>query len=481
MIEIDLIIIAAYLIIVIGVGIFVGKKKKIESKEDYLLAGRSLPLPIYVAGLSAVVIGGGITTGSAQYAYSLGITGIWLSLLTAISIFLLGFLVTTKLSKMRIFTTNEAVGIFYGKNSRIMSTIVTTIYLFFVGVIQVVAIGTAMSTIINANFMVSMITGAVVILIYLFIGGMWSVAITDICQFTVMTLGIIVIGPIFGLMELGGFSGLAANLPDSYFNIMAMGNERVLGYIMAIIPGYLIGQDIWQRTFSAKNSKVAKTGAIISSFYIILYGAGAVLVGLCLAATGARLENPSSAFATSIMNAVPVGLRGVVLAALIAAILSSANGAILGASSVIYSDIFEAFGKKEVSEKQKVLSLRILSAVIVVFVTIVSLWLKSIVGAIDIAYAYLSGCVFVPLMFALLFKRVSAKAGLFSMSAGFIATTVLMIRSGSTSIAVTIYGMAACAIVFFVTHLFDNNKIETTIEYPEKNKLNIPGDHPLHR
>ena len=84
---IDIIVCIAYFAIVIGVGIFAFRKAK--SKEDFLVAGRSLPLPMFTAAMAAVVIGGGCTIGGTTLAYESGIGGIWVGGMYAISIFLL--------------------------------------------------------------------------------------------------------------------------------------------------------------------------------------------------------------------------------------------------------------------------------------------------------------------------------------------------------------------------------------------------------
>ena len=112
---IDIIVCIAYFAIVIGVGIFAFRKAK--SKEDFLVAGRSLPLPMFTAAMAAVVIGGGCTIGGTTLAYESGIGGIWVGGMYAISIFLLAWLLRTKMSNMRILSTNEGVGIFYGERT----------------------------------------------------------------------------------------------------------------------------------------------------------------------------------------------------------------------------------------------------------------------------------------------------------------------------------------------------------------------------
>lgn len=109
---IDYAVIALYFASLLLVGYI--SLRKAKSGEDYLVAGRTLPMPMFAAAMAAVVIGGGGTLGASELAYNAGIGGVWLSGMYAISVFLLAFLPRTKLSNMRILSTSEGLGVFYG-------------------------------------------------------------------------------------------------------------------------------------------------------------------------------------------------------------------------------------------------------------------------------------------------------------------------------------------------------------------------------
>ncbi len=255
---IDFTIIILYFVGLLSVGFIASRKAK--TKEDYLVAGRSLPLPMFTACMAAVVIGGGATLGGTELAYKSGISGIWLGGMYAISIFLLAWLLNTTMSNMRILSTNEGIGIFYGPHARLVSALVTLIYLFMIAVLQIVGIGTILHTMLGWSSQMSMIVGGAIIVVYLILGGMWAVAFTDIIQFCIMTVGVIILAPIFAINSVGGIEGLSSALPESYFDVTAIGFDRILAYILLLVPGFLVGQDVWQKAFTAKNSRVSKKG-----------------------------------------------------------------------------------------------------------------------------------------------------------------------------------------------------------------------------
>ncbi len=455
---VDYIIIVIYFVGLLGVGFIASRKAK--TKEDYLVAGRSLPLPMFTACMAAVVIGGGATLGGTELAYKSGISGIWLGGMYAISIFLLAWLLNTKMSNMRILSTNEGIGIFYGPQARLVGALVTLIYLFMIAVLQIVGIGTILHTMLGWSSQMSMIVGGVIIVVYLILGGMWAVAFTDIIQFSIMTIGVIILAPIFALNSVGGFEGLHATLPESYFNVTAIGYERILGYILLLVPGFLVGQDVWQKAFTAKNAKVSKNGTLLASGYIFIYAVGTVIIGICLYAVNPSLENTNLSFATAAITFAPAGIRGLILAAALAAIMSTANGGILGSSTVIYNDLLK--DRIKIPADKEILVNRVLAGLVCLLSVVCALWIQSILVALDVAYAYLSGCVFVPLVFAFIFKRISARAGLYSLIASFVTVTAFFIIDGITALTPIKYGILVSAIVFFIINHFDGKKREIT-------------------
>jgi len=453
---IDIAVIFLYFFILLGIGFIALKKAK--SKDDFLVAGRMLPLPMFTACMAAVVIGGGCTLGGAELAYKNGISAIWLGIMYALGVGLLGFFMSTKMANMRILSTNEGVGLFYGQQARLVSALVTLIYIFMIAVLQIVGMGSIINVMFGYSIQTSMIIGGGIILVYLFVGGMWAVAFTDIIQFIVMTVGVIILGPYFALHAVGGFEGLTTTLPSSYFNMTTLGWPRITAYIFLLVPGFLVGQDIWQKAFTAKNPKVAKKGIMLASGYILLYAVGTVILGMCLFALNPGMTDTKLTFATAAVQFMPDGIKGLVIAAALAAIMSTANGGILGSSTVIYNDILTRWVKVE--EKNEIWVNRILVAIVTVLTVIVALWLQSVLVALDVAYAYLSGCVFVPLVAAFVFKRVSAKAGLYALILSFITVTFFFFKDGITALTPIKYGIIVSVLTFFVVSLIDKKREE---------------------
>lgn len=273
---IDYVIIALYFIVIVSVGFVAMRFTK--TKEDYLVAGRRLSFPLFFGCMAALALGGGSTVGSAQLGYEYGFGGIWLNLSIGLGLILAGFLVTSKLSRLRALSVNEVVESSYGPTARIFSSVLTLVYTLTLSVVQVISIGTIINGVLGLNATLSMVLGGGIVIVYTMVGGMWSVTMTDIVQFVVKTIGILILAPLFCISAAGGWDALMAKVPETFLSAGSMGFDKSFAYVVLYVPGLIIGQDIWQRIFTAKNEKVSKRGTIGAGIYSILYAFATVII-----------------------------------------------------------------------------------------------------------------------------------------------------------------------------------------------------------
>ena len=338
---IDYVIIALYFIVIVSVGFVAMRFTK--TKEDYLVAGRRLSFPLFFGCMAALALGGGSTVGSAQLGYEYGFGGIWLNLSIGLGLILAGFLVTSKLSRLRALSVNEVVESSYGPTARIFSSALTLVYTLTLSVVQVISIGTIINGVLGLNATLSMVLGGGIVIVYTMVGGMWSVTMTDIVQFVVKTIGILILAPLFCISAAGGWDALMAKVPETFLSAGSMGFDKSFAYVVLYVPGLIIGQDIWQRIFTAKNEKVSKRGTIGAGIYSILYAFATVIIGMSVAVLLPHLDNSQNSFVTGIATFLPVGVRGLVLAAAMAATMSVSSGTILASSTILYNDLFLRF------------------------------------------------------------------------------------------------------------------------------------------
>lgn len=474
---IDYVIIALYFIVIVSVGFVAMKFTK--TKEDYLVAGRRLSFPLFFGCMAALALGGGSTVGSTQLGYEYGFGGIWLNLSIGLGLILAGFLVTSKLSRLRALSVNEVVESSYGPTARIFSSVLTLVYTLTLSVVQVISIGTIINGVLGLNATLSMVLGGGIVIVYTMVGGMWSVTMTDIVQFVVKTIGILILAPLFCISAAGGWDALMAKVPETFLSAGSMGFDKSFAYVVLYVPGLIIGQDIWQRIFTAKNEKVSKRGTIGAGIYSILYAFATVIIGMSVAVLLPHLDNSQNSFVTGIATFLPVGVRGLVLAAAMAATMSVSSGTILASSTILYNDLFLRFvrarpratgesrgssGSSGSGGMSEVNVTRAFAALIGVVVMVCSLWINDVLVGIDISYGYLSGCVFVPLVASFVLKRFSPKAGLYALGVSAVVVTGCFLTLGTASSIPIVAGMASGLVTYAGVNLACRKKIASPLD-----------------
>lgn len=462
----DVIVIILYLLVIALVGILGARKAK--TSEDYIVAGRNLNFFMYFGCLAALILGGAATVGTAKMGYESGYAGIWYVTCQGIALALIGIFLAKKISKLKVLTIGEMLGNRYGAEARLISSIVSAIYTVMLTVTQIIAIGSVLNVWIGWDFTVSAIVAGGIVLFYTILGGMWSVTLTDIIQFIIMTVGIFFIMLPLSLHEVGGLSGFVDSVPKEYFHVTQDGGINILKSLLLYTLGIMIGQDVWQRFFTARTVKVSKLGAYAAFGYAFLYAIVVVTIGMCAFIVVPNLDNAQNAFAGIAVEILPAGILGLVLAAVLSALMSTASGTLIASSTLIVNDIIKCFIKPEMSEKQFLRVSRITTTIIGIFSMICALWIQDVLVALDIAFAFLSGALFFPIIFYFFWKRVTAKAVFYSILVSSVAIAIGFFTDGITSIAPIIYGLIASFITITLITLLSKQTNEVSLNQTQQ-------------
>jgi solute:Na+ symporter, SSS family len=273
---------------------------------------------------------------------------------------------------------------------------------------------------------------------------MWSLTLTDIIQFVIMTVGIFALLLPFAVSEAGGFGAMSDALPASYFEPTAIGASTIFTYFLLFFFGLMIGQDIWQRIFTGRDEKVIRRGTIVAGVYCIAYGIVGALIGAAAAVILPQLGNPDEAFSAVVEAVLPTGVIGLVLAAALAAIMSTASAALMASSTILANDLLTLV--RDVPNR--LLATRVTTLVVGAAVVGVSLILNDVVGALTVAYDLLTGALFVPIVLGLLWPRGTGRAAVVSMAVSSVVVVVMMIVSGLYSNDPIIFGLLSSLVVY---------------------------------
>lgn len=451
----DYLIVFIYFAVLIGIGVV--STRKITTESDYLVAGRRLGYGLYVPAMAAVVLGGASTFGSAALGYQYGISGMWLVVMIGLGIVGMGLLFSKKLSQYNIFSVSELLGKRFGNGSRYISAAIMAVYDMMVAVTAIIAIGVMLHSIFGWSETTAILVGGIIVIFYTVLGGMWAVTLTDVIQFWVMTVGLLLLLLPISLVKVGGFQGLQEKVSADFFHIANIGGKQIFTYFLLYFFGMMIGQDIWQRAFTAKNEKTLRNGTVLAGIYCMVYGISLALVGTVASVLIPNLDDPQKALPQLTMEFLPTGMIGLVIAAVSAAVMSTASGTIMASSTLIVNDLI--LGKLQVeNERKKVQLTRWVTVIVGAVSMVIALAIREIIVALDVAYALLSGSIFVPVLAALFWKKVTAKITMAAMIVSAAVVILDLAIEGITSLNAIIYGLISCSIVMGLGVLLESRR-----------------------
>lgn len=462
-------IVFAYIGAMIGIG-FVGRKRA-TSESEFLVAGRRLGPMLYVGTMSALVLGGASTVGGVGLGFEYGISGMWLVVTIGLGICVLSLFFAGRIQRARVYTVSGLLELRYGPGTRTISAIIMMFYAVFLAVTSTVAYGTIFAALFDLERYWAVLLGGSVVIIYSLLGGMWSITLTDFVQFLIQTLGIFFLLLPITLSAAGGLSGMREALPASYFDFGAIGGQSILTYVVVYGFGLLIGQDIWQRVFTARSAGVARWGGLAAGIYCLAYGAAGALVGMAAKVLMPDFanENRDDVFGALVSSSLTPVVAGLVLAAALAAVMSTSSGSLIAAATVANKDLFGRwFAARRTAgadagsgaatpvtpAPESVGGNRWYIVIFGVLVLGLSLLINNVVEALTIAYNILVGGLLVAILGALVFKRGTARGAVASMSAGGLVTIGTMLFQRDLLANEPIYfGLAASLIAYIVVSL----------------------------
>ena len=421
----DISVVLAYALAMLLLGWY--GMRRARNQEEFLVAGRNLGPACYLGTMAATVLGGAATVGTVRLGYVHGLSGFWLCAMLGGGILVLNLFLAKPLLKLRIYTVTQVLERRYTPLARQASAAIMFVYALMLSVVSVLAMGTVIQVLFELPFWSAILLGGSVVVIYSSIGGMWSLTLTDIVQFVIKTAGLMFVLLPICLTRVGGWDALVAKLPASAFALTSIGYDTILTYFLIYFFGILIGQDIWQRVFTARSEGVARVAGSLAGVYCVLYGLVGALIGMCARVLLPDLGDANNAFAAIVRSTLPDGIRGLVIAAALAAMMSTASAGLLAASTTLTEDLLPRLRGGKASTLGMARGFTLLTGLAVLTV---ALLVNDVIGALTLAYNLLVGGILVPLLGAILWSRATTAGALASMLLGSIAAIAFMLKDG---------------------------------------------------
>lgn len=436
--------VGVYLLVSVAIGLYAARR--VNNSSDYANAGRSLPLYIVIATVFATWFGSETVLGIPAKFADKGLRGVIEDPFGAsLCLIFVGLFFARKLYRMNLLTIGDYYKLRYNRTVEIIVSLCIVIsYLGWVAA-QITALGLVFNVlsqgaISNAN---GMMMGAAIVLVYTLFGGMWSVALTDFFQMTIIVTGMLYVAYVVSGMA-GGAQVVIAHAAGAGKLVFwpALTGPELLAFVGAAVTimfGSIPQQDVFQRVMSARTETISMVGAVaggslyfIFAFIPMYLAYSAQLIDPAMFASLIK-DDAQMILPTLILSHTPLAVQIMFFGALLSAIMSTASGTLLAPSITLTENILREF--IPMNDRQLLLTTRVVVVCFTMAVTGFALASQGmpIYEMVGNAYKVPLVGAFIPLVAGLYWPRATTQGALVSVLGGLVSW-LLMERFGADSI-----------------------------------------------
>ncbi|WAH36783.1 sodium:solute symporter family protein [Alicyclobacillus dauci] len=441
---VDYSIIAIYFVFVIGVGFIL--KNRVRTGEDFFLSGRSIPgwitgLAFLSANLGALEIMG-MTASGAEYGW-MTTHFYWIGAIPAmlfLGLYMMPFYYVSKVRSVPEYLKlrfNEATRGVNAVSFAVMTVLTSGISLYSMALIFQVLIGWSLT--------ISILVSAVVVLVYVTLGGLTSSIYNEVVQFFLIWAGLLPI-PLIGMHQLGGWNGMMNRLPAGFGHLWSnlgspSNNPMGIGWLGVVLGlGFVLSFGYWttdflvvQRTLAARNLRAAQNTPIYAAFFKMIVPILVIIPGLIALAVFPKIGHTSGmsynlALPLLISKYYPPGMMGLGLTAMLASFMSGMAGNITAFTTVWTYDIYQAYMHKDASDKHYISMGRwaVLGGVVISIGTAYfAAGFPSVMDYMQTLFSFFNAPLFGTFLLGMFWKRTTAWGGFWGLISGIVGAFLL--------------------------------------------------------
>jgi SSS family solute:Na+ symporter len=435
MTTIDWVVVVLYFLLTFAVAIIATRRAKTrESADGYFLAGRNAGWFIVGASLFASNIGAEHLVGLAGTGAASGVAVAQFEIIAGLVLLLLGWFFVPFYLRSGVFTMPEFLERRYSSGPRMYLAIVSVVSYVLTKISVTIAAG---GIVFEALMGVDFWTGATVVVIatgiYTLFGGLKAVLYTDAMQMFVLLGGAIVV-TILGLDAIGGWDGLRAAVEPARFDLWQPSSHPDFPWTGILFGAPILGIWYWctdqfivQRVLAARNLVEARRGTIFAGFIkqtpLFLFVLPGV-IAYALAQSGQlQLDSADQALPALTVQLLPAGLRGVVVAGMLAALMSSLSAVFNSSATLVTMDLYKHW-RPEATSRQLVVTGQMATVVLVLFglawIPLMKLISGQLYTYLQSVQAYISPPIAAVFLVGLLWPRANAKGAIAALAVGFV-------------------------------------------------------------
>lgn len=342
--------------------------RKVKSAADFTKSGGRAGAWLVCGTIMAALIGGQSTIGTAQLAFSYGISAWWFTVGCALGSLAISLVYGDALRRSGCSTVLEVVGRGFGRKVEITGSVLCSIGIFISVVAQVLSTSALLTTLFPIGFTAAAVIGVAIMTIYVVFGGLWSAGLGGVIKVALLCLTAVV-GAIAVLTLAGGFGnilndihdtlGIIKSTSDPYMNVLARGVMKDLGGAVSVVLGVICTQSYALAIWAAKSTPTARRGGILAACLSVPIGVACVLIGMYMrghyvtadevSALGyvpagmGVIQNSAQAFPRFVVDCIPGLPGGVMLGTMLITTIIAGAGLALGSTTIVVRDVLQRF------------------------------------------------------------------------------------------------------------------------------------------
>ena len=376
--------IAAVLLLIAGVSLYSGKM--VKNAADFTTGGGKIGRWMVCGTIMGSLVGGQATIGTAQLAFTYGMSAWWFTLGSGIGCLVLALVYVKPLRRSGNTTLLQSISKEYGSKAGYLGSLFGSFGLFLSVFAQVISSIALISAIFPVSTLAAALFSVTLMAVFVIFGGVWGAGMSGIVKVILLSIasltgGIVVVvlsggfgaigaslRDLLGGTALGGIQGLgaASDISGRFFSMLARGASKDIGSGLSLLVGVLSTQIYAQSVMSAKSDAEGKRGALLAACLIPFIGACCIMIGLfmrnhyittaeiaSLTAAGEaipaglrELSSTAQAFPVFVVEHLPPLFSGIVLGILFITLLNGGAGLSLGVATILVNDVFKRLSKK---------------------------------------------------------------------------------------------------------------------------------------
>lgn len=447
---VDWAILVVYFIAVLGVG-FLMHKRASTSFKSFFVASRRLTIPVLIGVAMAGWYDSWTIVGLAECGWTMGISIIFIYVVPTGIMRLplalwIGPITRDKIPDY-VVTLPDLVQYFYDKKTKLLAAVVPIFSVLYSAAL-LFAVGDVLHMVSGLPVYLTVVIAGLGIIFYTAMAGLWALAVTDMIQFAVMTVA----AGTLGVGVLTYFGGVAPIWESIHavdpLLLTPLGHNSaldVLAWVISAAALYVNAQS-YQRFGAAKGGGQIKVAYSIMLGIGIAFSAIMVFTGMTASILFPDVVSPAEGFWATVFTVLPVGLRGLFVAALVAAVMSTSSADILISAGILAKDVVKDFIKPDLTDQGTIKLTRFLIVAVGIFIIIGTyLWSDGIAKAWYYIGGFQVAVFFVPIVAGFFYKKKTAKGGFIAVLVSIIAYAIWQFGLGAP------YGVPSNVFVWVVS------------------------------